>query len=239
MCRTMFSSITMASSTTKPDRRASAPSATGCRGCSRTAYITANVPTTDTGSARLGMTVAETFRRNRKMTSTTRPMVSTSVNFTSATDSRIDFERSLRTPSVTDGRQLRLQLRQQRANASRRPATVFAPGWRWIETKTVARAVWIGAGLVVLDAVEHVGQLVEPHRRAVAVGDDDRLVGRGRHQLAVGLDDERLVRAGQRAGRRGSTLACWTACATWSMPICRDASSRGSTSMRTANFCAP
>ena len=35
-------------------------------------YITANVPITEIGSARLGMSVADTLRRNRKITSTTR-----------------------------------------------------------------------------------------------------------------------------------------------------------------------
>ncbi len=47
--------------------------------------------------------------------------------------------------------------------------------------------------LVVLDAVEYVGHLVEPHRVAVAVGDDRRAVRGRAHQLAVRLDDERLV----------------------------------------------
>ena len=56
--------------------------------------MTANVPTIDIGSARLGMIVAETLRRNRKITSTTSASVSSSVNFTSSTDSRIDSERS-------------------------------------------------------------------------------------------------------------------------------------------------
>src|SRR5438874_4372733 len=51
--------------------------------------ISANVPMRDAGSARLGMIVAETFRRNRKITITTRQMVRTSVNLTSCTDSRI------------------------------------------------------------------------------------------------------------------------------------------------------
>ena len=49
-------------------------------------HMTANVPTIDTGSARLGMTVAGRFRRNRKMTRTTSTSVSSSVNCTSSTD---------------------------------------------------------------------------------------------------------------------------------------------------------
>ena len=56
--------------------------------------MTANVPTSDMGSARLGIVVAEIFRRKRKITSTTRQSVRKSVNFTSATDAWIESERS-------------------------------------------------------------------------------------------------------------------------------------------------
>ena len=49
---------------------------------------------TEIGSARLGITVAERLRRNRKMTSTTRHSVRTSVNWTSRTERRIETERS-------------------------------------------------------------------------------------------------------------------------------------------------
>ena len=49
-------------------------------------YITANVPTSDSGTATLGMMVADRLRRNRKMTITTSPMVSISSNSTSFTD---------------------------------------------------------------------------------------------------------------------------------------------------------
>ncbi len=48
----------------------------------------------DIGSARLGMIVAVTLRRNTKITPTTSPSASSSVNWTSRTDSRIDTERS-------------------------------------------------------------------------------------------------------------------------------------------------
>ncbi len=56
--------------------------------------MTAKVPTSDSGSARLGMSVARTLRRNRKITSTTSTSVSRSVNCTSETDVLIDSERS-------------------------------------------------------------------------------------------------------------------------------------------------
>jgi hypothetical protein len=55
------------------DRTGSAPSSTGCRGCSPSMYMTANVPMIEKGSARLGMTVAQTFRRKTKMTMMTSP----------------------------------------------------------------------------------------------------------------------------------------------------------------------
>ncbi len=45
--------------------------------------MTAKVPTMENGSARLGMMVAETFRRKRKITITIKPSVSTMVNCTS------------------------------------------------------------------------------------------------------------------------------------------------------------
>ncbi len=89
----MFSSMTMASSTTKPTARVSAISD---RLSSEypNMYITANVPMSDIGSARLGMIVAEMFRRNTKITMITRKSVSISVNFTSPTDSSIEIDRS-------------------------------------------------------------------------------------------------------------------------------------------------
>jgi len=91
--RTMFSSMTMASSTTKPTESVSAKSEMLSR-LNPSRYMAAKVPMTDMGRARLGMIVAGTLRRKRKMTMMTRHTVSTSVNFTSDTDSRMVAERS-------------------------------------------------------------------------------------------------------------------------------------------------
>ena len=93
MWRTMFSSMTMASSTTNPTESVRAISEMLSR-LKPSTYMAAKVPTTDMGRARLGMIVAGILRRNRKMTMTTRHTVSTRVNFTSATDSRMELERS-------------------------------------------------------------------------------------------------------------------------------------------------
>ena len=56
--------------------------------------MTAKVPTIDSGTARLGMIVADRLRRKRKITMTTRAMVSSKVNWTSWTDSRMATDRS-------------------------------------------------------------------------------------------------------------------------------------------------
>ena len=56
--------------------------------------MTMNVPTMDIGNAKLGMMVAETFRRKTKMTRMTRATARSRVNCTSCTEARIEAERS-------------------------------------------------------------------------------------------------------------------------------------------------
>jgi hypothetical protein len=58
------------------------------------AYITPKVPTSDSGTTTLGMTVAQKWRRNRKITTTTSPIVTSNVSSTSWTDARMFSERS-------------------------------------------------------------------------------------------------------------------------------------------------
>ncbi len=67
MWRTMFSSMTMASSTTKPTDSVNASSVMLLIE-KPNAYIAAQVPMSDTGTASAGMNVADIFRRNRKIT---------------------------------------------------------------------------------------------------------------------------------------------------------------------------
>ena len=81
----MFSSMTMASSTTKPTDRVSASRDRLSR-LKPSAYMTAKVPTTEIGKAKAGITVAEALRRNSRITSTTRQPASIRVNCTSSTD---------------------------------------------------------------------------------------------------------------------------------------------------------
>src|SRR5262245_10013726 len=102
MCLTMFSSMTIVSSTMKPTHSVSAINERLSR-LKLSRYITANVAMMEMGSVTLGMKVADRFRRKMKMTATTRKNVSQSVILTSCTDSRIVAERSVRTSSDTDG----------------------------------------------------------------------------------------------------------------------------------------
>ncbi len=88
MRRQMASTMTMASSTTKPtaiDRaisdRLSSEKPAGS--------ITAAVASSESGITALGMIVARTFLRNRKITATTSAMVISRVISTSPTEARI------------------------------------------------------------------------------------------------------------------------------------------------------
>ena len=128
--RTMFSSMTMASSTTNPTHRMRAIMDRLSRLKSRT-YITANVPMMEKGSARLGIAVAERFRRNRKITMTTRPRVSSKVNCTSWKDSRMLIDRSYRMCISTEGGIWTLNIGSSCLMESV-TSTVLVPGWRWI-----------------------------------------------------------------------------------------------------------
>ncbi len=79
MCRKMFSSMTMASSTTRPTASVRPISETLSMEKPAT-YITARVATSEIGTAMAGMTVAAIRRRKAKITSTTSAMVSASVS---------------------------------------------------------------------------------------------------------------------------------------------------------------
>ena len=147
--------------------------------------------------------VAEMFRRNRKMTRTTsadrrqQRQLDVAHRFADRSGAiAADVERDR-------GRQLLAERRQQLPRRASTTATTLVPGCFWIARKHRARSPLIPAGgLVVFDAVVDVRHLVEPHRVAVAVGDDRRAVCRGAQQLAVGEDGERLVSTVDGAGRQ-------------------------------------
>ena len=91
----------------------------------------------DSGSARLGITVAERLRRKRKMTRTTRQRVISSVTRTSFTESLIDSERSYRVWMRTEAGSMGVSAATARLTAVA-TATVLVPGWR-CTASTMAR----------------------------------------------------------------------------------------------------
>ena len=168
--RTMFSSWTIASSTTNPTDSVSPMSERLSRLNPRTA-ITANVPKSDVGSAIDGMNVERTLRRNRKMTRTTRTTVRRSVSWTSRTLSRIPCERSNMTSMrIAAG----ICIRNAGRSALTRVDDLDRVRVRLALDREDDRPVALEPrGLpVVLDAVDDVRDLAEAHRRAVPPRDD-------------------------------------------------------------------
>src|SRR4030081_1354031 len=98
----MFSTTTMASSTTKPTAIVSAISDRLSR-LKLSRYIVAHEHSSASGTVMLGTNVAQKLRRNSRMTMTTRAMVSASVNSTSATEARMVVVRSGMVSTVMAG----------------------------------------------------------------------------------------------------------------------------------------
>jgi len=143
--RAMFSSMTMASSTTKPVAMVSAirlrlftekPAR----------YMTPKVPTSDSGTATLGISVAGRLRRNRKVTMTTSATANTSSFCTSRTEARMDSVRSVSTATSTAAGSVAVSWG---SSARTRSATsmTLAPGWRWMFTSTAGTCVGVADSL--------------------------------------------------------------------------------------------
>ena len=130
ICRTTFSTMTIASSTTKPT---AIDSAIRDRLSSEnpSMNMAVKVPTIDSGTAMAGIAVAHTRRRNTRIVATTSAIVSSSVNCTSATLARMVSVRSETTlMAIAGGREA-----IRRGSSRLMPSTVsstFAPGRRWM-----------------------------------------------------------------------------------------------------------
>src|SRR5580658_6414057 len=98
----MFSIITIASSTTNPTEIVNAISEMLSR-LNPATNITENVASSDNGTARLGITVAQIVRRNTKITTTTSAIVSSIVYCTSRTAARVTSVRSSIRSTCTAG----------------------------------------------------------------------------------------------------------------------------------------
>src|SRR5439155_160788 len=94
-----------------------------------TRYITPNGPTSDNGTATLGMKVAGTLRRNRKITITTSATASSNSNCTSRTDARMVTVRSVNSVTSTDGGSDAFSCGNSALTRSTTSMTLV-PGWR-------------------------------------------------------------------------------------------------------------
>ncbi len=132
--RAMFSIITIASSTTKPVEIVSAINVRLFR-LNPIRYMTPKVPTSDSGTAAAGMTVADRVRRNRKITMITSATASISSNCTSRTDARMEIVRSVSTVTWTDDGSALCNCGNSFLMRSTTSMTL-APGCRWMLTIT-------------------------------------------------------------------------------------------------------
>ena len=78
---------------------------------------------------------------------------------------------------------------------------MLAPGCRRITRMIAGSSIPPRDDAVVLDAVDDLGHVAEPHHRPIVLADDELLVGRGVEELAVRGDRQGLARAGDRALR--------------------------------------
>src|SRR6185437_3186415 len=134
MYREMLSIITIASSITNPVEIVRAINVRLLR-LNPTRYTAANVPTSDNGTAAAGMTVADSVRRNRKITMMTSATANISSNCTSRTEARIDVVRSDNTVTCTEEGKAPWSCGSSFLMRSATSMT-FAPGCRWILTRT-------------------------------------------------------------------------------------------------------
>ncbi len=189
--RVMFSSTTMASSTTNPVEMASAMSER-----LSTLYpsrnMAAKVPMMDAGTAIRGISVARNSRRNRKTTRPTRATDRRSVRSMSATEARMVW-RLVEPDAHDDGRiDARMQLRQRRVDPVDRGDDV---GARLAEDDEQGGPAAVGQAERPdrLDRVLHRRDPGERDRLPVAVGDDEGRIVLRLHELVVGGDRPALV----------------------------------------------
>jgi hypothetical protein len=126
----MFSIMTMASSTTKPVAMVSAMSVRLFT-LKPARYMTPKVPTSDSGTAMLGMTVADGLRRKTKITSTTSTTARKSSNWMSSTEARTVTVRSVTTWRSTAPGSAACNCGRSAWMRSTTSMTL-APGWRWM-----------------------------------------------------------------------------------------------------------
>ena len=186
----MFSSMTMASSTTKPVAMVSAISVRLFNEKPHR-YITAKVPTSDSGTAIDGITVADSFLRKTKVTITTRKVASISSCCTSRTAARMVWSAVGEHHHVQPAGMLAFTS----GNSARMRSTTsmtLAPGWRWMFSNTAA-VIGPGGRALVLGTVDDIGDVFQAQGRTVSVGQDQLGVFLRCLQLVVGIEHRHRV----------------------------------------------
>ncbi len=106
---------------------------------------------------------------------------------------------------------------------------VLAPASRWIARPSAGLSLNQAPVRAFCDAVDDLADVVEPHRRAVAIGDDDVAKAGGVEELVVGVEGDGLVRALEVALRPVDASPAASALRTSSRPMPRAASAPGLT----------
>ena len=184
--------MTIASSTIKPDAMLSAISER-LSSVNPIAHITPNVAISDTGSVTLGMSVAQNFRRNRKITMTTSTTVIVSVICTSATAARMVVVRSA-AMSIRSAPGADFRFGQQRLDRVDNADDIRARLPFHVENQR-GFAVVPGREFLVLEAFFGGTDVPEFDGSARAIGDDGVKKRPGIEQLVVGADLKGLSRA--------------------------------------------
>ena len=160
--------------------------------------MTAQVHSSDTGMVTLGMSVAAASRRNRKTTSTTRAMLIAIVPCTPVTEARMVWVRSPRTCILIEGGSERCSP----GKASFTSCTVCVD----VVSRLLVHVDDHGPLLAepsrladILDAVDGLADIADMHRRAIVIGDDDRVERRGIEKLIGRVEGQRLPGPVERA----------------------------------------
>ena len=198
--RAIFSIMTIASSTTKPAAIVIAISDRLLR-LNPARYITPKVPTSDSGTDRLGMIVPDALPRNRKITSTTRTMASTSSDLDRGDRGADRIRTVAQHHQIHSRRQRRPQPRQQRLDAIDDVDDIGA-GLALDGYDDRRLGIHPAGELCVLGPLDRGRDIGQANRRPVAIGDHQIVVIGRAFQLVVGVDRIRPARPVEAAFRR-------------------------------------
>ena len=184
-CRDMFSSTTIASSTTKPVATVSAINDRLSR-VYPSRYMAAKVPAMETGTATAGISVARALRRNRKTTPVTRPTATSKRHF-GVVQTGADRNRAVHGGEQVDvPRHGRQQMRDRRLHAVHGIDDVGA-GLAKHDRQNRRLALRNPGVSEVFDRIQDVCHVGQPHGGIVAISDHKWLVICRAGRLVIGI----------------------------------------------------